>query len=83
MFYFQIDIIIVSKIDSYIIIKHDSYLITQSDQIIKLINSEMEEYFRYSLICDLLNRNVYMLQRICGTRYFPESLTHLENYGNP
>ena len=24
-----------------------------------------------------------MLQRICGTRYSPESLTHLENLGKP
>ena len=30
-----------------------------------------------------LNQSVYMLQRICGTRYSPESLTHLENPGNP
>ena len=26
---------------------------------------------------------VYMLQRICGTRYSPESLTRSENPGNP
>ena len=26
---------------------------------------------------------IYMLQRICGNRYFPESLTRSENPGNP
>ena len=26
---------------------------------------------------------VYMLQRICGTRYYPESLTRSDNPGNP
>ena len=26
---------------------------------------------------------MYMLQRICGTKYSPESLTRLENMGNP
>ena len=30
------------------------------------------------------NQNtVYILERICGTRYSPESLTRLENPGNP